>query len=55
MKKKFNHLTYKERVLIENKYCMDFKSKKRIARELERPLSTISREITRTVQCFTIY
>jgi len=44
-KKTFSRVTYKERVLIENRYCVDFKSKKAIARELKRPLSTISREI----------
>ena len=42
----FNRITYKERVLIENRYCTDLKSIKAIARELKRPTSTISREIT---------
>jgi transposase, IS30 family len=44
-KKTFKRLSYKERVLIENRYCVDYKSKKAIARELKRPVSTISREI----------
>lgn len=44
-KKTFNRITYKERVTIENRYCTDQKSIKAIARELERPTSTISREI----------
>lgn len=44
-KKTFNRITYKERVTIENRYCTDLKSIKAIARELQRPTTTISREI----------
>ena len=38
-------MSYKDRVLIENKYCIDWKSITGIARELNRPKSAISREI----------
>jgi len=44
-KKTFSRISYKERVIIENRYCIDLKSKKAIARELKRPTSTVSREI----------
>lgn len=41
----FKRLNYKDRVLIENKYCIDWKSITCIAKELNRPKSAISREI----------
>jgi len=44
-RKTFKRISYKERVIIENRYCTDLKSIKAIARELSRPTSTISREI----------
>jgi IS30 family transposase len=43
--RKFERITYKERVLIENRYCIDLKSIQYISKELERPPSAISREI----------
>lgn len=44
-RKTFKHISYKERVIIENRYCMDRKSMSEIARELDRDKSAISREI----------
>jgi transposase, IS30 family len=44
-KKPFSRITYKERVIIENRYCTDKRSVTAIANELRRPLSTITREI----------
>ena len=44
-RKTFKRITYKERVTIENRYCIDKKSITAIARELARPTSAISREI----------
>ena len=41
----FERLSYKERVIIENRYCIDKKSMRAIAKELGRPPSAISREI----------
>lgn len=41
----FKRISYKERVTIENRYCIDWKSMRSIARELNRPVSAISREI----------
>jgi IS30 family transposase len=41
----FNRITYKERVIIESRYCTDWRSLADIARELKRPTSAISREI----------
>jgi IS30 family transposase len=41
----FERLNYKERVIIENRYCIDKKSMRDIAKELSRPPSAISREI----------
>ena len=41
----FGHISYKERVIIENRYCIDKKSVSDIARELGRDKSAISREI----------
>lgn len=43
--KTFKRIVYKERVIIENRYCIDKKSISEIAEELNRPKSTISREI----------
>jgi IS30 family transposase len=43
--KAFNRITYHERVIIENRYCVDGKSMRSIALELNRPTSAISREI----------
>jgi IS30 family transposase len=42
---KFNRLKYKERVIIENRYCIDKRTISDIARELGKAVSTISREI----------
>lgn len=44
--KTFNRLTYHDRVLIETRYCVDGKSMRSIALELNRPASSISREIS---------
>lgn len=41
----FERISYKERVIIENRYCIDKKSIRYIAKELGRPPSAISREI----------
>jgi len=41
----FKRITYRERVTIENRYCIDRKSMRSIARELNRPVSAVSREI----------
>jgi IS30 family transposase len=41
----FSRVTYKERVTIENRYCIDQKTVTEIASELRRPKSSISREI----------
>lgn len=41
----FKRIDFKERVIIENRYCIDRKSLSVIAKELERPKSAISREI----------
>jgi len=41
----FSRLTYKERVVIEQRYCRDRKTMTDIARELRRPTSAVSREI----------
>lgn len=43
--KTFNRLTYHDRVLIETRYCVDGKSMRSIGLELDRPTSSISREI----------
>ncbi len=44
-RRSFNRISYKERVIIENRYCVDRKKLIEIAKELGRPLSSISREI----------
>jgi len=41
----FQRLTYKERVIIEQRYCKDRETMADIARELGRPTSAVSREI----------
>ncbi len=41
----FKRLNFKDRVTIENRYCVDRKALTSIARELDRHLSTIIREI----------
>jgi transposase, IS30 family len=41
----FERIDFKERVTIENRYCIDKKSIRYIARELGRPPSAVSREI----------
>lgn len=41
----FNRISYKERVIIENRYCIDKKMISEIAKELSRPSSAVSREI----------
>ena len=43
--KSFSRITYQERVIVEIRYCIDKKSMRSIARELNRPPSAISREI----------
>jgi transposase, IS30 family len=43
--KTFNRITYHERVIIETRYCTDKLSMRKIALELDRPTSAISREI----------
>jgi len=43
--KSFNRITYRERVIIENRYCVDKKSMRSIALELKRTASAVSREI----------
>ena len=44
-RKKFKRISFKDRVLIESRYCIDKKSLLKIAEELKRHLSTITREI----------
>jgi IS30 family transposase len=44
-KKGFARISYKERVIIEERYCGDVWSMRKIAEKLERPVSAISREI----------
>lgn len=44
-RKTFKRIDFKERVIIENRYCIDRKSLSDIAKELERPKSAVSREI----------
>lgn len=44
-RKTFKRINYKERVIIENRYCIDKKSISEIAKELGRDKSAISREI----------
>lgn len=41
----FHRLTYKERVIIEQRFCVDYHTMADIARELGRPTSAVSREI----------
>ena len=41
----FSHISYKERVIIENRYCVDKKTISDIAKELNRPTSAVSREV----------
>jgi IS30 family transposase len=41
----FSRITYRERVTIENRYCIDLKTITEIATELGRPKSAVSREI----------
>lgn len=41
----FSRLTYKDRVIIEQRYCRDRKTMTSIAREVGRPTSAVSREI----------
>ena len=41
---RFNRISYKERVIVENRYCIDKKTISAIALELGRPVSAISRE-----------
>lgn len=41
----FKRITYHERVTIENRYCIDKRSISSISKELDRPVSAISREI----------
>ncbi len=41
----FNRISYKERVIIENRYCIDGRSISNIAKELKRPTSSLCREI----------
>ena len=43
--KSFNRITYRERVIIETRYCVDKKSMRSIALELNKSPSAISREI----------
>ena len=44
-KRTFSRISYKERVIIENRYCVDRKIMSDIAKELGRPVSAVSREI----------
>ncbi|MCX6752132.1 MAG: hypothetical protein NTZ87_01380 [Candidatus Nomurabacteria bacterium] len=44
-KRVFERISFKERVIIENRYCVDKKMITDIAKELDRPKSAISREI----------
>lgn len=44
-KRTFSRIVFKERVIIENRYCVDRKTITNIAQELKRPVSAISREI----------
>lgn len=44
-KRVFERISYKERVIIENRYCMDKKKAADIAKELDRSRSAVSREI----------
>ena len=41
----FKRIDFKERVIMENRYTVDLKSLKDIAKELGRPICTIQREI----------
>lgn len=41
----FKRIDFRERVIIENRYCVDKKKLNEIAKELHRPISAISREI----------
>jgi len=41
----FRRIDLRERVIIENRYCIDMKSMRNIALELNRPVSSVSREI----------
>lgn len=41
----FKRISFRERVIIENRYCIDRKSISEIAEELSRPKSAVSREI----------
>jgi len=41
----FTRISFKERVIIENRYCTDRKTISGIAKELTRPLCTVAREI----------
>ena len=41
----FRRITYRERVIIENRYCVDGISMRSIGLELRRPTSSISREV----------
>ena len=41
----FSRIDYKERIIIEERYCKDLWSMAKIAKELRRPTSTVSREI----------
>ena len=41
----FARISYKERVIIEERYCSDTWSMRKIAEKLQRPVSAISREI----------
>ena len=43
--RRFSRLTIHDRDLIEIRYCFDYKKISEIAKELKRPISTITREI----------
>jgi IS30 family transposase len=43
--KGFKRIDFRERVIIENRYCVDSRSVERIADELKRPVCTIVREL----------
>jgi IS30 family transposase len=45
LKRSFKRITYHERVIIENRYCIDRWTISAISKELKRPVSAISREI----------
>src|SRR3989338_6178780 len=47
LKRPFKRLSYKERVVIEQRHCIDLRTVSAIARELKRPASAVSREIKR--------